>query len=110
MTDALTEKRQELQQLEYNLIRLEAIEELVGNHRRELEDLTRKRDAFASYGDSKLPIHVPDIVVPKIGPLEVEPLKSLRTGNELAADVDAQMGDVKDAIDNLETEAESLRP
>ena len=108
-TPTLAERRAELARYEEATKRLQEIEGLIASHRADIARQEAKRDKLAEWGDEKIHIPLPMADVPGYGLLEVEPWRSLRTGAELAADVEAQAQHLRATIADLEAEAAQLQ-
>jgi hypothetical protein len=109
MTKTLEERRAELAQFERATDRIQAIDGQIADHKREIERLEARRDAFAFHGNEPIPIPIPAVNVPGLGLIELAPWRSAHTGKELAADVEDQVQALRVVIADLEAEMTGLQ-
>jgi DNA repair exonuclease SbcCD ATPase subunit len=110
----LNQRRAELQEeIEVTLPRVEQIEGQLTSLREDLARLENQRDVLASYGKRRIVVPNPHPgTLPELGRIhgfELEPFRSVKTGQELADEFQRdKINPVRDEIHRLEREAQTL--
>jgi hypothetical protein len=111
----LLERRAELkEQLEVVLPKVEKLEGEIKGNRETIARLEQRRDILARYGNKRIEIPNPTPTgpaLPELGQfyaIELEPFRSIKTGKQLAAEVQVQIDDLLRTVQDLEREAQEL--
>jgi hypothetical protein len=108
----LLDRRAELvRELEVDLPEVERRQAEIANLREETAKLERRRDAFAEFGASPIPIPQGDAYLPLASAqvrIEVEPLRSRETGAAHAKRVQNDIDELTKAIRDSEREIQRL--
>lgn len=103
LTDAIKQRKEALEAAIASGERAKELEGKLPGHREELARLEARRDQALALGDEKAT--VPYTVEFKgFGHLQAEPVRSLQTGNEIAAEIQAKLDAVQATIDGIERE------
>jgi hypothetical protein len=106
----IEERRLELEQLEQNLRRVEAIDQSLKDLRADVARFTEKQKRLAAFGDEHIPVPNPGAGTERhpLGPFSLQPFYSEMTGSELADGLRPQVDHLKEEIRRLERERTEL--
>jgi hypothetical protein len=111
LRERLTERHGELQEELEALPQAQALQQRIDTQRDNIARLTIRRDRLAAYGSKQLEIPYPSAWLPEYGQgflIDVEPLRSAKTGKQLAADVQLEIDEYEADIRECRREIAKL--
>jgi hypothetical protein len=103
----LSKKRATVEELQTAVADVTALEAELKDARRDVEHARRRLEAFEKLGDGRYQVEWTH-VIPGLGLLPMEPLRSAQTGNELAADQAGQVAEAEARVKQLEARIGAL--
>jgi hypothetical protein len=102
---ALDAREAEIEQARERLSRIQTVEGEIADIRVEITRFEQRRDKAAAYGTKQLPIPQRPVQVPGISQVEIAPLLSLETGEQIGQRFQDRIDELQRELDKREVEA-----